>query len=36
MLRDHTGSASAPITFAGISIAAPILALAAFRRLERG
>jgi len=36
MLRDHTASAAAPITFAGISIAAPILALAAFRRLERG
>jgi|RhiMethySRZTD1v2_1073278.scaffolds.fasta_scaffold02844_24 predicted MFS family arabinose efflux permease len=35
MLRDHSGSASAPMTFAGISIAAPILALAAFRRLER-
>jgi predicted MFS family arabinose efflux permease len=35
MLRDRTGSAAAPITFAGISIALPILALAAFRRLER-
>jgi predicted MFS family arabinose efflux permease len=35
MLRDLTGSAAAPIVFAGALITVPILALAAFRRLER-
>jgi predicted MFS family arabinose efflux permease len=35
MLRDQTGSAAAPIVFAGVLITVPILALAAFRRLER-
>ena len=35
MLRDHTQDAAAPIVFAGGLIAVPILALAAFRRVER-
>jgi predicted MFS family arabinose efflux permease len=35
MLRDQTGSAATPIVFAGALIAVPILALAAFRRVER-
>jgi predicted MFS family arabinose efflux permease len=35
MLRDLTGNAAAPIVFAGALITVPILALAAFRRLER-
>jgi predicted MFS family arabinose efflux permease len=35
MLRDRTGSAATPIVFSGVLIAVPILALAAFRRLER-
>jgi predicted MFS family arabinose efflux permease len=35
MLRELTGSAAAPIVFAGALITVPILALAAFRRLER-
>jgi len=35
MLRDRTGSAAAPIVFAGVLITVPIIALAAFRRVER-
>lgn len=35
MLRDRTESPAAPIVFAGALIAVPILALAAFRRVER-
>jgi hypothetical protein len=36
MLRDTTENPAAPIVFAGALIAVPILALAAFRRVERG
>ena len=36
MLRDITENPAAPIVFAGALIAVPILALAAFRRVERG